>query len=97
MPRAALPAEIRQPILRVLQSAAVTLAHVAGAGWRIGSWLPARYAARDDPAGLRRLVPDVAEHEVFLCGPPPWMAAVRATLAACGVAAERIHTEEFAW
>ncbi|MFG2041849.1 ferric reductase-like transmembrane domain-containing protein [Dactylosporangium sp. NPDC048998] len=75
----------------------VRVVYLDGHRPRTGSWLPARYAARNDPAGLRRLVPDVAEHDVFLCGPPPWMAAVRGTLAACGVADERIHAEEFAW
>jgi len=62
-----------------------------------GSWLPARFAAGDDVSALRRLVPHVAECDVFLCGPPPWMRTVRATLISAGVGGDRIHAEEFAW
>ncbi|MGX6607950.1 ferredoxin reductase family protein [Micromonosporaceae bacterium Da 78-11] len=61
------------------------------------SWLPASFAEVSDLAGLRWLVPDVAQHHVFLCGPPPWMAGVRATLREAGVGAHHIHAEEFAW
>jgi ferredoxin-NADP reductase len=43
------------------------------------------------------MVPDVAEREVVLCGPPPWMGTVRATLREAGVGPDRIHAEEFAW
>lgn len=44
---------------------------------------------------LRLLVPDIAACDVFLCGPDGLMAAVRATLAALGVPAERVHRERF--
>jgi len=59
--------------------------------------LPAPFAEVSDGAGVRWLVPDVAGHEVFLCGPPPWMSAVRAALRDAGVGADHIHAEEFAW
>lgn len=75
----------------------VRVVYLDGVRARPGSWLPARYARVSDLAALRSLVPDVACHEVFLCGPPPWMAAVRATLRAADVPAIRIHAEEFAW
>ncbi len=61
-----------------------------------GSWLPERFAG-DDIAALRWLVPDVADRTAYLCGPPAWMAAVRRTLRAAGMAADNIHSEEFAW
>jgi ferredoxin-NADP reductase len=48
-------------------------------------------------AALRRLVPDVAEREAYLCGPPPWMAAVKASLYEAGMSGAFVHTEEFAW
>jgi predicted ferric reductase len=68
-------------------------------GGRAGpdSWLPARFAHVGDVAAMRWLVPDVVRHDVFLCGPPPWMSAVRATLRDAGVDAGRIRAEEFAW
>jgi predicted ferric reductase len=46
---------------------------------------------------LRRLVPDLAEHDVYVCGPEPFMAAATATLRRSGVPASRVHAESFAF
>nr|GID87694.1 oxidoreductase [Actinoplanes derwentensis] len=75
----------------------VRVVYLEGARCRPDSWLPAMFAQVSDLAGLRWLVPDVAGHEVFLCGPPDWMAGVRATLREAGVDTDHIHAEEFAW
>jgi predicted ferric reductase len=75
----------------------VRVVYLDGGRARPQSWLPARFSQVSDLAGLRWLVPDVARHEVFLCGPPTWMSAVRATLRDAGVGADHIHAEEFAW
>ncbi|BCJ49433.1 oxidoreductase [Actinoplanes sp. NBRC 14428] len=75
----------------------VRIVHLEGSRPRHGSWLPAGWSAGDDAAALRRLVPDVAAREAYLCGPPPWMAAVRACLRDAGVPDDLIHSEEFAW
>ena len=40
-------------------------------------------------------VPDLASPEFFLCGPPPFMEAVRKILADLGVTSERIRQESF--
>jgi ferredoxin-NADP reductase len=42
-------------------------------------------------------VPDVAEHEVYLCGPPQWMDLARTAARGAGVPAEHIRLEAFAW
>ena len=71
-------------------------------------WLPGHRRARDswvgatnDPADdltlLRRWVPDIAERDVYVCGPEAWTTAVRATLAAAGLPAARLHVETFGW
>ncbi|MGB6004138.1 MAG: hybrid-cluster NAD(P)-dependent oxidoreductase [Ornithinimicrobium sp.] len=44
---------------------------------------------------LGALVPDVAEREVFMCGPTPYMDAAMAVLAELGVPVEQIHQESF--
>ncbi|HSY16340.1 MAG TPA: ferric reductase-like transmembrane domain-containing protein [Jatrophihabitantaceae bacterium] len=44
---------------------------------------------------LRKLVPDVRERDVFLCGPAPMMIAARAGLKAAGVPRRHIHHESF--
>ncbi|GAA5202318.1 ferredoxin reductase family protein [Microbacterium jejuense] len=64
----------------------------AGAG---APWLPESHAAWSGPAAIRFLAPDLDAYDVFVCGPPAWMAAVVHDLRAAGVPAARIHTESF--
>ena len=56
-----------------------------------GPPVPDRLAPRE----LARLVPDIAERDVFLCGPPPMMNAVLRTLGDLGVPRRQIHFERF--
>ncbi len=51
---------------------------------------------RIDRARLARLVPDVCDRDVYLCGPPMMMRSVRAALTALGVRSHHIHYERFA-
>lgn len=44
---------------------------------------------------LRSMAPDLAEREVFTCGPPAYMDTVRAMLAEAGAATECCHEESF--
>ncbi|MGW3910304.1 ferredoxin reductase family protein [Streptomyces sp. NPDC005070] len=46
-------------------------------------------------ASLREAVPDVAEHDVYLCGPPTMARDLYAELSAAGVPDRRIHHESF--
>ena len=48
-----------------------------------------------DEEKLRRLVPDVAERDVFLCGPPPMIVSLRHVLRTMGVPKSRLHDELF--
>ena len=61
------------------------------------TWLPEAAAGFTDAEALRHLVPNIADHDVFLCGAAAWMAAARAAALECGVPAERIHLERFSW
>jgi ferredoxin-NADP reductase len=51
---------------------------------------------RIDSSMLARLVPDVRDREVFVCGPPLMMQAVIATLHAFQIGESQIHYERFA-
>jgi ferredoxin-NADP reductase len=62
-----------------------------------GSWLPAGYADYDDLAALRSLAPDLAEHDVYVCGPDPWTDAVLRAARRVGVPGPRLHRERFGW
>jgi ferredoxin-NADP reductase len=46
---------------------------------------------------LRHLVPDIGEHDVFVCGQGAWTDAVVTSARRAGVPTEHIHTERFAW
>jgi 3-ketosteroid 9alpha-monooxygenase subunit B len=48
-----------------------------------------------DVAQLRGLASAYTAHEAFLCGPAPFMAAVREALGQLGVPRERVHVEKF--
>jgi predicted ferric reductase len=48
------------------------------------------------PAHLRELVPDVAEREVYLCGPPAMVEVLSGELRRAGVARRHLHVERFA-
>lgn len=68
-------------------------------GARVG-YLIGRRSQGYDPlqaAALRQMVPDVADHDVYLCGPDGMTAAARAALRRAGVPRRRIHTESFAF
>ena len=64
---------------------------------RPDSWLGDRIGTADDLTALRYWIPDIADRDVFVCGPEPWTALVRATLLDAGVHPDLIHLETFAW
>ncbi len=61
------------------------------------SWVGATNDPADDLTLLRRWVPDIAERDVYVCGPEAWTTAVRATLTDAGLPAARLHVETFGW
>ncbi|MDT4984712.1 MAG: hypothetical protein QOF95_2202 [Pseudonocardiales bacterium] len=48
-------------------------------------------------ARMKRLIPDLAEHDVYLCGPAGMMAAAEIGLREAGVPRRHIHQESFAF
>ncbi|MEG8278843.1 ferredoxin reductase family protein [Streptomyces sp. AHA2] len=77
----------------VLHGELSDLARAKGADLHVvtGPPVPDRLAAGE----LARLVPDIAGRDVYLCGPPPMMTAVLASLRALGVPRPQIHFERF--
>ena len=49
------------------------------------------------PAGLRALVPDVRDRDVYLCGPVPMMQHVESTLRRLGLPRQQVHAERFGY
>jgi ferredoxin-NADP reductase len=75
----------------------VRLVPLIGSRAAPGSWLPAGYADYTDAEALRAIAPDLADHDLYLCGPDAWAAAVRSAARAAGVPAAHIHREKFGW
>jgi predicted ferric reductase len=61
-----------------------------------GGWQPAG-APLPDHAALLRLVPDIAQRDVFVCGPPAWIDHVVEAALDAGVPSAAIHTERFSY
>ena len=61
------------------------------------SWLPHGVTSPSDVHALRGWVPDIAERDVYVCGPAVWSDLVRRDLLAAGLPPERLHLETFAW
>ena len=64
---------------------------------RPDSWLGDHIGNVDDLTALRYWVPDIADRDVYVCGPERWTALVRTTLLDAGVRPDLIHLETFAW
>jgi predicted ferric reductase len=62
-----------------------------------GSWLGDGLGSASDLAALTSWVPDIAERDVYVCGPEPWAADVRRTTQAADLPADRFHVESFGW
>jgi predicted ferric reductase len=63
------------------------------------SWLGDRtdVGGADDLTVLLGWLPDLAERDVFVCGPPAWTDALVRSLLAAGLPAAQLHLETFAW
>jgi predicted ferric reductase len=61
------------------------------------SWLGAGVGSADDLTCLHYWVPDIADRDVYVCGPEAWAEDVRRTVSAAGVPPERFHVESFGW
>jgi len=48
-----------------------------------------------EPAGLHHLVPDIAQRDVYVCGPPAMTAAVLTSLRTMKVPNGQVHAEKF--
>lgn len=61
------------------------------------SWLPAQARHLTDVQALLEIVPDVADHDVYLCGSDGWMSAARTAAIKAGVPRDAVHLERFTY
>ena len=60
----------------------------------LGRWITSK---EPDLDALRRIAPDFADSDIYICGPIQMRDAVVATLTEAGVPSHQIHTEEYNW
>ena len=83
-------------ILELCRRRGATLFHLTGARTAGGqSWLP-ESAVRSGHR-LASYAPDVADADVYICGPSAWARSVVGEARAAGVREEQIHNERFDW
>jgi ferredoxin-NADP reductase/DMSO/TMAO reductase YedYZ heme-binding membrane subunit len=73
------------------------LLHLPGRRRSRASWLGNGVGGADDLTALQYWVPDIADRDVYVCGPEPWTDLVVLTLEAAGVPSEQVHVERFSW
>jgi len=61
------------------------------------SWLGSGVGTADDLTALTWWIPDIAERDVYVCGPAEWTESVRRTCEAAGLPPEHFHVETFRW
>ncbi|QYN33753.1 hybrid-cluster NAD(P)-dependent oxidoreductase [Pseudonocardia sp. DSM 110487] len=71
----------------------IRVVHVCEENGPVESW--GGYRGRLDLAMLRQIAPDLLEREIFACGPPGYVEAVRLMLPAAGFDMARYHEELF--
>lgn len=62
-----------------------------------GSWLSTHAGSVDDVTALLFWIPDIAERDVYVCGPSAWTDLVQRTLLAAGLPTDQLHLENFSW
>lgn len=86
----------RDAIARLERERGLRYAALVGPRARGASpWLPVGHAGWNGPDLLRYAAGDLDPCDVYICGPGPWMDAVRTDLRRAGVASSRIHAESF--
>ncbi|MEE4545004.1 ferredoxin reductase family protein [Streptomyces sp. V4-01] len=72
-----------------------SIAHARGARLHLAVNSPDGRRPRLSVEGLRAALPDIAQHDVYVCGPPGLLRESYEALRAAGVPAGRIHHESF--
>jgi predicted ferric reductase len=81
--------------LDALHNKGIRVVRLAGPRAKRPSWLPQHAAHLSDSEALYRLVPDLAERDLFICGDAAWVDAAQA--AARSLPKEQVHVERFSW
>jgi predicted ferric reductase len=84
-------------LLRLADQRGLRVVFLPGHRRHAGSWLGSGIGPADDLTALTRWVPDIADRDVYVCGPQEWAQDVRRTTEAAGLSADQFHVESFGW
>lgn len=85
-----------KPIRRLISTRGLTALPLIGPRSHGDSpWIPENLQPSDGPTFLRSWVRDPSVTDVYLCGPGPWMVAVRKDLNRLGFIPDNVHFENF--
>ena len=87
----------RDELEQLAATRGVDLHVLVGPRAREASFLHRRAAAWSDRDALLRLVPDVIDRDVYVCGSDGWLDAAIAACRDAGVDPDHIHAERFSW
>jgi predicted ferric reductase len=73
------------------------LALISQRGGQVHEVIGARHTVRFDSRALRHLIPDIAERDIYICGPGGFSQSVVVAARRLGVPNDRIHHETFAF
>jgi predicted ferric reductase len=71
--------------------------HLPGPRCKANSVLGPAAQGLPELIALRRWIPDIADRDVFICGPSAWTDGFERLVLAAGIPADQIHTESFGW
>ena len=96
--RSANAAPMEADVKRLVDSGALQVVDLIGPRSRTGTpWLPQKHGHLPGTEAIRRLVPNLAQADVYVCGTGPWVEAVAADLRSAGVPKHAVHAENFTW
>jgi len=87
----------RREMESLAASRGLRIVGLPGARRTDASWLPLGSPPVDDAGTLLGLLPDLAERDVFVCGPPGWTDSFTRAARAAGLPDDQLHVETFGW
>lgn len=91
-------APMQEDVDRLVAAGALQVVDLVGPRSRTGTaWLPQKHGHLPGTEAVRRLVPDLDQADIYVCGTGPWVEAVAADLHSAGAPKTAVHAENFSW
>ncbi|MDO8121883.1 ferredoxin reductase family protein [Isoptericola sp. b490] len=96
--RSGVDAPMQADVDRLTAAGALQVVDLVGPRSRSGTaWLPQKHGHLPGTEAVRRLVPNLASADIYVCGTGPWVEAVADDLRSAGAPKHAVHAENFTW